>query len=90
MSAKRLEARVERGDFELVAEGKIVGMRVRCTDVPMSAEDMPLYIYTSDDLLQAATAFVEELKSFGYGQTSEKALPGSYDALVAALERIKE
>lgn len=42
------------------------------------------------DLIRASSALIEELKAFGYGQTSEKALPGSYDALMAELERIKE
>ena len=42
------------------------------------------------DLLRTAAAFIEELKAFGYGQTSEKALPGSYDAFVQAVDALKD
>jgi hypothetical protein len=41
------------------------------------------------DLLRTATAFIEEMMAFGYGETSEKALPRSYDAFAEAVERVK-
>jgi len=41
------------------------------------------------DLLRTATAFIEELKAFGYGETSEKALPGAFDAFVEAVNKLK-
>jgi hypothetical protein len=44
---------------------------------------------TASDLLRTATAFIEELKAFGYGETSEKALPGAYDPFRDAVERMK-
>jgi hypothetical protein len=42
------------------------------------------------DLLRTATAFLEELKAFGYGETSEKALPGAYDPFVRAVNALKD
>jgi len=44
---------------------------------------------TVSDLLRTAAAFIEELKAFGYGESSEKALPGAYDPFVQAIERMK-
>lgn len=41
-----------------------------------------------DDLIRTASAFVEELRRMGYGETSERALPGSFDTFVEALERL--
>lgn len=41
-----------------------------------------------EDLIRTATAFVEELRRMGYGETSERALPGSFDPFVEALERL--
>jgi hypothetical protein len=43
-----------------------------------------------DDLLRTATAFIEEMKAFGYGETSEKALPGAYDPFVQAVDALKD
>jgi hypothetical protein len=43
-----------------------------------------------NDLLRTATAFIEELKAFGYGETSEKALPGSFDAFIRAVNALKD
>jgi hypothetical protein len=43
-----------------------------------------------NDLLRTATAFIEELKAFGYGETSEKALPGAYDPFVQAVDALKD
>jgi hypothetical protein len=45
---------------------------------------------TVSDLLRTATAFIEELKAFGYGETSEKALPGAYDPFVRAVNALKD
>lgn len=41
------------------------------------------------DLLRTSTAFIEELKAFGYGESSEKALPGSFEPFRDAVERMK-
>jgi hypothetical protein len=43
-----------------------------------------------NDLLRTASAFIEELKAFGYGETSEKALPGAYDPFVQAVDALKD
>lgn len=40
-------------------------------------------------LLSAAEAFISEAERMGYGKTSEKALPGSFDALVKAVREVK-
>jgi hypothetical protein len=41
-------------------------------------------------LLRTAAAFIEELKAFGYGETSEKALPGAYDPFARAVAALKD
>jgi len=40
-------------------------------------------------LLSAATTFIEEAESMGWGETSEKAFPGSFDALLKAVREAK-
>ena len=42
-----------------------------------------------EPLLSAATTFIEEAESMGWGKTSETALPGSYDTLVKAVREVK-
>ena len=42
------------------------------------------------DLIRAGAAFVAELKRFGYGETSELPLPGTYDPFLLALETARE
>jgi hypothetical protein len=42
------------------------------------------------DLIRAGAAFVAELKRFGYGETSDLPLPGTYDPFVLALETARE
>jgi hypothetical protein len=40
-------------------------------------------------LIRAATDLVKEAEEMGFGKTSETALPGSWDALIVALEEVK-
>lgn len=40
-------------------------------------------------LICAATEFVKEAEEMGFGKTSDRALPGSYDNLLAALKEVK-
>lgn len=40
-------------------------------------------------LLSAAEAFIAEAESMGWGETSETALPGSWDTLVKAVREVK-
>lgn len=41
-------------------------------------------------LLTASEAFIREAEEMGWGKTSDKALPGSWDALIVALEEVKK
>lgn len=41
-------------------------------------------------LIQTASDFIEELRRMGYGETGDRALPGSFDSFVAALEAARE
>lgn len=41
-------------------------------------------------LIRAATDLVQEMEEMGYGKTSDRALPGSYDNLLAALAEVKK
>jgi len=41
------------------------------------------------DLLHAATSFISEAEEMGWGKTSETALPGSYDTLKMALDKVR-
>jgi hypothetical protein len=43
----------------------------------------------SSPLLHAASLFISEAERMGYGKTSEKALPGSFDLLVKAVREVK-
>lgn len=43
----------------------------------------------SSALIRAATDLVQEMEEMGYGKTSDRALPGSYDNLLAALKEVK-
>lgn len=42
------------------------------------------------DLIRAATDLVQEMEEMGYGKTSDRALPGSWDTMVAALAEVKK
>lgn len=43
-----------------------------------------------DALIRAATDLVQEMEEMGYGKTSDRALPGSWDTMLAALAEVKK
>jgi hypothetical protein len=83
--------RVEKADYDLWKEGRITNLTVRRSKAPLDPQDVLVDVspHGMNDLLRTATAFIEELKAFGYGETSEKALPGSFDPFRDAVERMK-
>jgi hypothetical protein len=58
---------------------------------PAFVEAINAAIAKSDfpDIIRTAFAFVEELRRMGYGETSERALPGSFDPFLEALRKVK-
>lgn len=52
-------------------------------------DNMTAGLARSSDLIRTASDFIAELKSMGYGETSERALPGSFDPFIEALRKVK-